>query len=124
MAYNTARSMYDGFKESADKRQDAPCFYYYGSTLTWNEVSDMIDTCAAALKACGVQKGDRVTICTPNMPQCMAAIYAVNKIGAVASMLHPLSSKSEAEYAVNLVGAKFAFCFDVSEKAFSVSFVF
>ena len=118
MAYNTARSMYDGFKESADKRQDAPCFYYYGSTLTWNEVSDMIDTCAAALKACGVQKGDRVTICTPNMPQCMAAIYAVNKIGAIASMLHPLSSKSEAKYAVDLVGAKFAFCFDVSEKAF------
>ncbi len=118
MAYNTARTMYEGFKESADKRKDAPCFYYYGATLTWNEVSDMIDTCAAAMVACGVKKGDRVTICAPNMPQCIAAIYAVNKIGAVASMLHPLSVKSEAEYAVKLVGAKFAFCFDVSEKAF------
>ncbi len=118
MAYNTARTMYEGFKESADKRKDAPCFYYYGATLTWNEVSEMIDTCAAAMVACGVKKGDRVTICAPNMPQCIAAIYAVNKIGAVASMLHPLSVKSEAEYAVKLVGAKFAFCFDVSEKAF------
>ncbi len=118
MAYNTARTMYEGFKESADKRKDAPCFYYYGATLTWNEVSDMIDTIAAAMVACGVKKGDRVTICAPNMPQCIAAIYAVNKIGAVASMLHPLSVKSEAEYAVKLVGAKFAFCFDVSEKAF------
>ena len=118
MTYNTARTMYEGFKESADKRKDAPCFYYYGATLTWNEVSDMIDTCAAAMVACGVKKGDRVTICAPNMPQCIAAIYAVNKIGAVASMLHPLSVKSEAEYAVKLVGAKFAFCFDVSEKAF------
>lgn len=118
MAYNTARTMYEGFKESADKRKDAPCFYYYGATLTWNEVSDMIDTCAAAMVACGVKKGDRVTICAPNMPQCIVAIYAVNKIGAVASMLHPLSVKSEAEYAVKLVGAKFAFCFDVSEKAF------
>jgi len=110
--------MYEGFKESADKRKDAPCFYYYGATLTWNEVSEMIDTCAAAMVACGVKKGDRVTICAPNMPQCIVAIYAVNKIGAVASMLHPLSVKSEAEYAVKLVGAKFAFCFDVSEKAF------
>lgn len=118
MAYNTARTMYEGFKESADKRKDAPCFYYYGATLTWNEVSEMIDTCAAAMVACGVKKGDRVTICAPNMPQCIVAIYAVNKIGAVASMLHPLSVKSEAEYAVKLVGAKFAFCFDVSEKAF------
>lgn len=66
----------------------------------------------------GVRKGDRVIICAPNMPQCIAAIYAVNKIGAIASMLHPLSVASEAQYAVDLVGAKFAFCFDVSEKAF------
>ncbi len=47
------------------------------------------------------------------MPQCVAAIYAVNKIGAIASMLHPLSVKSEADYTINLVDAKFAFCFDV-----------
>ncbi len=53
------------------------------------------------------------------MPQCVAAVYAVNKIGAVASMLHPLSVKSEADYTINLVGAKYAFCFDVSEKAFA-----
>ena len=66
-----------------------------------------------------VRKGDRVIICAPNMPQCIAAIYAVNKIGAVASMLHPLSVASEAKYAVDLVDAKFAFCFDVSEKAFA-----
>ena len=53
------------------------------------------------------------------MPQCVAAVYAVNKIGAIASMLHPLSVKSEADYTINLVDAKFAFCFDVSEKAFT-----
>ena len=34
-------------------------------------------------------------------------------------MLHPLSVASEAKYAVDLVDAKFAFCFDVSEKAFA-----
>jgi long-chain acyl-CoA synthetase len=53
------------------------------------------------------------------MPQCICAIYAINKIGAIASMLHPLSVASEAQYCKNLVDAKFAFCFDVSEKAFA-----
>lgn len=116
--YNVRTTMYQQLENSVSQRGDNPCLYYYNNMLTWNQVSDMVDKCAAALKANGVEKGDRVVICLPNMPQCIAAIYAVNKIGAVASMLHPLSVKSEADYTINLVGAKFAFCFDVSEKAF------
>lgn len=117
--YNVRTTMYQQFENSVKERGDNPCLYYYNSTLSWNETSDMVDKCAAALAANGVKKGDRVVICLPNMPQCIAAIYAVNKIGAVASMLHPLSVKSEADYTINLVDAKFAFCFDVSEKAFT-----
>lgn len=117
--YDVKKTMYQKFADSAKQRGDKPCFYYYNNTLSWNEVAEMVDCCAAALVANGVQKGDRVIICAPNMPQCIAAIYAVNKIGAIASMLHPLSVASEAKYAVDLVGAKFAFCFDVSEKAFA-----
>ena len=117
--YNVRTTMYQQFEHSANERGDNPCLYYYNNTLSWNETADMVDKCAAALVANGVKKGDRVVICLPNMPQCVAAIYAVNKIGAIASMLHPLSVKSEADYTINLVDAKFAFCFDVSEKAFT-----
>lgn len=117
--YNVRTTMYQQFEHSANERGDHPCLYYYNNTLSWNETAAMVDQCAAALVANGVKKGDRVVICLPNMPQCVAAVYAVNKIGAVASMLHPLSVKSEADYTINLVGAKFAFCFDVSEKAFT-----
>ena len=117
--YDVRKTMYQKFAESVVKRGDKPCFYYYNNTLTWNQVADLVDACAAGMLANGVRKGDRVIICAPNMPQCIAAIYAVNKIGAVASMLHPLSVASEAKYAVDLVDAKFAFCFDVSEKAFA-----
>lgn len=117
--YNVKTTMFQQFEHSAQERGNNPCLYYYNNTLSWNQTAELIDKCAAALKANGVQKGDRVVICLPNMPQCVAAVYAVNKIGAVASMLHPLSVKSEADYTINLVGAKFAFCFDVSEKAFA-----
>lgn len=117
--YNVRTTMYQQFEKSAGERGDNPCLYYYHNTLSWNETAALIDKCAAALVANGVKKGDRVIICLPNMPQCIAAVYAVNKIGAVASMLHPLSVKSEADYTINLVGAKYAFCFDVSEKAFA-----
>lgn len=117
--YDVNKTMYQKFKESADTRKDNPCFYYYNNTISWTQAQTMVDECAAAMLANGVQKGDRVIICAPNMPQCICAIYAVNKIGAIASMLHPLSVASEAQYCKNLVGAKFAFCFDVSEKAFT-----
>lgn len=117
--YNVKTTMYQQFENSAKERRDNPCLHYYNNTLSWNETSELIDKCAAALVANGVKKGDRVVICLPNMPQCVAAVYAVNKIGAVASMLHPLSVKSEADYTIKLVDAKFAFCFDVSEKAFT-----
>jgi len=117
--YNVRTTMFQQFERSAEERSDKPCLYYYHNTLSWKETAEMINKCAAALKANGVKRGDRVVICLPNMPQCIAAVYAVNKIGAVASMLHPLSVKSEADYTINLVGAKYAFCFDVSEKAFA-----
>lgn len=117
--YDVEKTMYQKFAQSAQVRGEKPCFYYYNNTLNWNQVSEMIDLAAAALVANGVKKGDRVIVCAPNMPQCISAIYAINKIGAIASMLHPLSVASEAQYAKDLVGAKFAFCFDVSEKAFA-----
>lgn len=117
--YDVKKTMYEKFMDSVAARGEKPCFYYYNNTISWNKANEMVDLCAAALKANGVEKGDRVIVCAPNMPQCITAIYAINKIGAIAAMLHPLSVATEAQYAKNLVGAKFAFCFDVSEKAFT-----
>ncbi len=116
--YDVEKTMYQKFEASVKVRGNKPCFYYYNNTINWNQAGEIVDLCAAGMKANGVKKGDRVIICAPNMPQAICAIYAVNKIGAVASMLHPLSVASEAQYTKELVGAKFAFCFDVSEKAF------
>lgn len=117
--YEVEATMYQKFASIAEKRGSKPCLYYYNNTISFSQVKEMVDLAAAGLLANGCQKGDRVIVCAPNTPQCIAAIYAINKIGAIVSMLHPLSVASEAQYAKNLVGAKFAFCFDVSEKAFA-----
>ena len=58
-------------------------------------VLDEIDACAKALTAQKIKAGDRVTICLPNVPQAVIMFYAINKIGAVASMVHPLSAENE-----------------------------
>ncbi len=117
--YEVEATMYQKFAAIAEDRGNKPCLYYYNNTISFAQVKEMVDLAAAGLLANGCKKGDRVIVCAPNTPQCIAAVYAINRIGAIASMLHPLSVASEAQYAKNLVGAKFAFCFDVSEKAFA-----
>ena len=39
-----------------------------------------------------------MTICLPNIPQALDCFYAVNRMGAVANMVHPLSAQSEIVY--------------------------
>ena len=57
--YDVRKTMYQKFAESVAKRGDKPCFYYYNNTLTWNQVADLVDACAAGMLANGVRKGDR-----------------------------------------------------------------
>ncbi len=54
-----------------------------------------IDRVAAGLYAMGVRRGDVVMIALPNMPQSVVATYALSRIGAIASMIHPLLSADE-----------------------------
>ena len=62
-------------------------------------------TTARALKAIGVQEGEAVTICMPNAPQALVMFYAVNLIGAVSNMIHPLSSEKEIEFCLRKSGS-------------------
>ena len=43
-------------------------------------------------------EGDKVTICMPNAPQTLCMFYAVNMVGAIANMVHPLSAESEISF--------------------------
>lgn len=74
---------------------DIEAINYFGKRLTFKEFFDKIDDCAKAFQHLGVKSGDIVPICMPNTPEAIISIYALNKLGAVADMLFPLSSKEE-----------------------------
>ncbi len=111
-------TLYRQIHASALQNPQGNALLFYGTALSYRQLDHLIDQCAAGLLALGVTSGDRVTICMPNLPQTVAAIYAVNRIGAVCNMLHPLSTSDEVRHGVELVRSKVAFCFDLSEKAF------
>lgn len=94
----TALSMSGKVEEVSKKYPNLIAFSFMGKNTTYKKMWDEIELNAKALKAIGVNKNDRVTICLPNCPQAVTMFYAVNLIGAVANMIHPLSSVKEIEF--------------------------
>ena len=74
---------------------------FFGCALTYRAFAEAVDACARALAAGGIGPGDRVTICMPNTPQAVVMFYAINRIGAVANMVHPLSAEEEIVFYIN-----------------------
>lgn len=68
--------------------------------MTFDEFFKNINICVKALRSVSIREGDVVTICMPNTPEAVISFYAVNKIGAIANMLHPLSAEEEIKIVV------------------------
>jgi len=94
-------TMYEYIKETADTYKDSAAFDFMGKTTSYGKFLKDVDRCAGALKSLGIKKGDRVTVALPNCPQAVVAFYAINKIGAVSNMIHPLSSENEIKFFIN-----------------------
>ncbi|HOW83194.1 MAG TPA: AMP-binding protein, partial [Spirochaetota bacterium] len=60
-----------------------------------------------------LKKGERVTISMPTSPPGIICFYAVNKLGAIASMIHPLSTESEIEFYCKISKSRFALTMDM-----------
>lgn len=106
--------LYDAVYESSCKWPHNTAFQYFNIEVTYRELVKRIDKVAASLKALGVEKGDRVTVCMPNTPEAVYTFYAINEVGAVANMIHPLSSEKEIENYLNQSGSKVMICVDIS----------
>lgn len=68
---------------------------FMGKSISYGELMRGIDKTARAFYAAGIKKGDRVAVCLPNLPQTVYCLYALNLLGAVACMIHPLSAEGE-----------------------------
>ena len=94
-------SMFDKVAEIAAQYPDNVAFDFMGRSTTYRQMVREIERCARALKTIGVRENDKVTIAMPNCPQAIYMFYAVNLIGAIANMIHPLSAEKEIEFYLN-----------------------
>lgn len=107
-------SMYDVVKEAAEENSEAIAYNYFGNAVTYLSFLSQVDRAAQSFASMGVKKGDVVSICAPNIPEAIIAIYAANKIGAICNIFHPLSAQSEIKYYLNLTNSKILVAVDLA----------
>lgn len=105
-------SMSEVVLATAEKYPSLPALSYMGRIIPYSLLEKNIKTTAKAFAAIGIKEGDKVTVCLPNVPQAIYCLYALNYIGAIASMIHPLSAESEIEFYLRTAGSKCAITLD------------
>ncbi len=106
-------SMVGYFLEAVARYPENIACEYYGGQITYRDFYEKIRNTAKSLKTQGVEEGDRVTICMPNTPSAIIMFYAINMVGAVAAMVHPLSAENEIERYLNESDSKLLFVLDL-----------
>ena len=100
------KTMFQMVMQKAEEFPDAPAIEFYKKKISYAQFIERIERCARAFRAIGIGKGDRVTLCMPNIPQCLESFYALNRIGAVANMVHPMSAQTEITFYLDVSRSK------------------
>ena len=105
-------SIYEQVRRSSIKYPNNIAISYLGKKIKYKKLIKQIDNCAKGFKRLGVKKGDIVTIMLPNVPEVLISLYALNKIGAIGNMTHPLSAEGEIEETLLTTRSKYLIIYD------------
>lgn len=89
------RTILDYLADAAREDPDRTAIWFKGATLTWRQLLETANTCAAAFEALGVRRGDRIALVLPNCPQFLIAEYGAWLVGAVVCPLNPIYTAEE-----------------------------
>ena len=100
------KTMYELVSAAAKRQPDHVAYIFMGKKTTYAEFMKRIHAAAQGLYNMGIRKGDKVTICMANTPQALDCFYALNRLGAIPNMIHPLSASQEIAFYLNFSKSK------------------
>ena len=107
------KTMYECVSDAAGEYPDKTAYDFMGKTATYRRAHEADRPLRRRPGGPGNRKGDRMTISMPTSPPGVICYYALNKLGAVASMIHPLSTESEIEFYLTVSKSRFALTLDL-----------
>lgn len=96
----------DYLDRSVREFPDNPALNFMGYTLTYKQLGHIVNQFSAFLYKSGIRKGDRVALVMPNVIPCVAAYYAVLRVGGVVVLNNPLYTDAELLHQFNNSNAK------------------
>lgn len=91
-------SIYETIKKTSENFSQSIALKFFNKKISYKELIEKIDNFASGLITLGFKKNDVIAVALPNIPESVIAFYAINKIGCVCVMIHPLSSTMEFEH--------------------------
>ena len=93
-------------EEAFKKHANATAYKFMGKGYTFAQIDEQSRALAAYLQSQGLERGDRVAIMMPNVPQYPVAVAAIIRAGFVIVNVNPLYTPRELEHQLKDSGAK------------------
>ncbi len=104
---------YDYLKVCANKTGDYDAVLAFGTKTKLSKIIRDSDAVAAYINSIGIKGGDVVTIFLPNVVHAFTTFYALNKIGVIANIVHPLTSPEALAENIEFTKSKAVFVLDI-----------
>lgn len=109
------KTLYEVFKENYKNWENAVAINYFENKISYNEVNKNIEKLSDALVSNGIKKGDIVSVCSVGTPEFVYLLFALNKIGAIPSMIYPIATEKEIKDSIKRTNSKFLFVVEDDE---------
>ena len=108
------RKAFDYVMEINGDRLDQPALHYFGRDISFIELNHRVNSAARAFVALGVKEGDIVSFLSASIPETIASVYALNKIGAAANTIDPRLDVKSIEKMIKDSGSKILVVIDIA----------
>jgi long-chain acyl-CoA synthetase len=94
MSFNLATML----RESANANPDKPLMHINDLSFTYSQVDEISGRIASSLLGLGLERGDKVAVQLPNLPQFLFTYFGILKAGLVMVPLNPLLRAPEVQF--------------------------
>ena len=93
-----ATALPDNLETSARRYPDKAALVFFGRAMPYRELAHTAERLAAYLHSVGVRQGDRVILLMQNLPQLVAAHFAILRANAVVVPVNPMNLAEELKH--------------------------
>ncbi|MEG1608351.1 MAG: AMP-binding protein, partial [Clostridia bacterium] len=106
-------SMYEYYLNHTERLGNASkALVFYGKYLSRQQFVSEVNIFANFLLSVGIKKGDNVLLCLGNIPNAIVCFYAINSIGAIVNVTHPLIAGNNLQQIATTMNSKAFIVFD------------